>query len=96
MSGKEILVGSLIVLVAALMFFFLSRWVTDMLVRKRKSPSAASRAGWALFFFLTFTTALLVFGGIGHLWASWMFLAPMAVLVIGSLIMCIVSVVSAR
>jgi len=96
MSGKEILLGSGIVLVAALMFFFLSRWFTDYLVKKRKSHTVSSRAGWSLFFFLTFTVCLLVFGALGHLWTTWLYIGTMSVLVLISLIMFLMSAFSSK
>ena len=94
MSGKEILVGSAIVIVGALMFFFVSRWFTESMIKKRKSPSSASRAGWSLFFFLTFTTTLLVFGFLGGLWTTWLYIIPMGLFVVVSLLFFIISAVS--
>jgi hypothetical protein len=96
MEGKEILVGAAIVIVGALMFFFLSRWFSDHMVRRRGSPTTARRAGWSLFFFLTFTTAMLVFGFLGGLWNNLFFVIPMAVFVIVALVMFIVSAASSR
>jgi isoprenylcysteine carboxyl methyltransferase (ICMT) family protein YpbQ len=96
MSGKEILLGSGIVVVAALLFFFLSRWFTDNLVGKRKSHSTASRAGWSLFFFLTFTVCLLVFGALGHMWTTWLYIVPMALLILVSLTLFLLSAFSSK
>ncbi|MDI6792017.1 MAG: hypothetical protein QME81_04000 [bacterium] len=94
MSGKEILAGTAIVIIGALMFFFISRWFTESMIKKRKSPSVASQAGWSLFFFLTFTTALLVFGFLGGLWTTWLYIIPMGLFVGISLIFFIISAVS--
>jgi len=94
LSSKEIMVGAVIVLVGAFMFFFVSRCFTENMIRKHKSPNVASRAGWSLFFFLTFTTALFVFGFLGSLWANWMFIIPMGLFCIGSLAFFIVSATS--
>lgn len=94
MSSKEIMVGAVIVVIGAFMFFFVSRWFTENLVKKRKSPTAASRAGWALFFFLTLTTALFVFGFLGNLWANLMFTVPMGLFCLGSLAFFIMSATS--
>jgi hypothetical protein len=94
MSGKEIMVGAVIVIIGAFMFFFVSRWFTENMIKKRKSPTAASRAGWSLFFFLTLTTALFVFGFLGSLWANWMFIIPMGLFCIVSLAFFIMNAIS--
>lgn len=84
MSGREILMGSFIVLIGAFMFFFVSRWFTENMIKKHKGPIAASRAGWSLFFFLTFTTAMVVFGFLGGLWTNLMFIILMGFFCIAS------------
>lgn len=94
MSGKEIMVGGVIVLIGAFMFFFVSRWFTENMIKKHKSPTVASRAGWSLFFFLTFTTALFIFGFLGSLWGNWMFIIPMGLFCIGSLAFFIMNTIS--
>jgi len=96
MTSKEILLGSGIVIVGALLFFFMSRWFSDYLVKKHKSPTAARRAGWALFFFLTFTTALLVFGFLGGLWGNLLFIIPVGVFAVITLVIFIASAFSSR
>jgi hypothetical protein len=93
-SGKELLIGSCIVIIGAFLFFFIKGWFTESMIRKRKSPASANRAGWALFFFLTFTTALLVFGFLGGLWSNLLFVIPMAIFTAVSLIFFIISAIS--
>lgn len=93
-SGKELMVGAGIVIIGAFLFFFIKGWFTENMIKRRKSPVAASRAGWALFFFLTFTTALLVFGFLGGLWSNGLFLILMGIFIIVSLIFFIVSALS--
>jgi fatty acid desaturase len=96
MTGKEILLGSGIVIVGALLFFFMSRWFSDYLVKKHKSPTTARRAAWALFFFLIFTTALLVFGFFGGLWGNLLFIIPMGIFAVITLVIFIASAFSSR
>jgi hypothetical protein len=92
MTNKEMLIGAGIVIIGVVMFFFLSRMLVDSMVKGRKSPSSANRAGWSLFFLLTFTTTLVVFGFLGHFWSNWLFIAPMGLLILVTALMLFVAI----
>lgn len=79
-GNKEFSYGLGIILIAILIFWFVSRWFSDYLIHKRRRPGVASRAALSLFFFLILLVGFLVFGFILQLWSQWWFLGPMGLL----------------
>ena len=91
MTSKEIFIGSGIVVVAAILFFLCATALKKNLVQGGRSHSSAVNASLSLFLFLLMLSILVVFGTIGALWTSIMFVAPVGLLVVGSLIFMIIS-----
>jgi len=96
MTSKEILIGSGIVVVAAILFFLCASTLKKNLVQGGRSHSSAVSASLSLFLFLLMLSILVVFGTIGALWTSIMFVAPVGLLVVGSLIFMIISFTGSR
>lgn len=90
LSGNSGIIGLIIMAVLAIVFFFIRGAIRSHLVSRRASSSSASSAAWALFCFLFFGSATVVFGALGQLWGVLPFIIPLGVLVSVSLILFIV------
>ena len=87
LDGTDAIIGLAILLVLAVAFLFLRGAVRGHLIGVRASPSAAGRAGWALFSFLMSLSVLVVFGLLGNLWPEPAFTAPLLLLALVTLVL---------
>ncbi len=91
MSSNDIVIGIAIVAVLAVVFFFVRGGVRRHLISERASLSAASAAGWSMFAFLLSLAIMVVFGLVGNILRLATFVVPMALLVLATLILTIVT-----
>jgi hypothetical protein len=94
-SQNGAILGTAIILVLAILFFFVRQAVRTHLIANKAPLSAAGNAGWAMFAFLMAIAITAVFGIIGNLWLVLPFIIPMAVLDLVTMILAIVLFVSA-
>jgi len=90
-SNTDIVIGVAIIVVAALIAFFIRGAVRSHLITARKAGiSSAGNAGWALFAFLMSIVITAAFGFIGQLWTVLPFVIPMGVLDVVTLILFVI------
>ena len=91
-SGKEVLIGVAVLLVAAVVLFFVRKAYVASLVEKRRSPRQASMAGWWLYLLLLSVTAVVIFAIVGSQWFfAPLYIGPVALLAVVSLIGLVIS-----
>jgi hypothetical protein len=90
MTQNGAVIGGAIMLVLAVVFFFLRGAVRTHLIINRASLASAGGAGWALFAFLFVLSFTMVFGLIGDFWTILAFIIPMAVLSFITLVLFVV------
>ena len=89
-SSSDLVVAGGILLVLAIVFFFVRNGVRRHLIAERASLSAATSAGWAVFAFLVTLSSAVVFGLFGNLWNLLAFTVPMGALILVTLVLSIV------
>lgn len=97
-NSKEVVIGFGVVIIAAIIFFFVKNYMSKMLVASyRKSPRSADMAGWSLFCLLLLATIAAVLGIIN---SARLFSLPYLILIIlamiVSLVMLIMALISKR
>jgi len=92
LSGQDWAIAGGVLLLAAVIFFFVKNTVTNSLVKSRAAPDAAQGAGWALFAFLLALTAAAVIGLLGDFWSRLVFLAPGGLLVLATGVLALVMI----
>lgn len=97
-STKEMVIAFGAVLAAAILFFVIKNYVSKMLVASyKKSPRSADMAGWSLFCVLLLAAIL---GALGILdsarFFSFLYLIPIGLAMLVSLVMFILALVSKR
>ena len=90
MSSNDMVLAGGILLVLAIVFFFVRGGVRRHLIAGRASLSAASSAGWAVFAFLLLLSITVVLGLFGNLWSLLAFTVPMGGLVLVTLVLSII------
>jgi len=81
LSGNQIIMGVVISLGLAALFWFVGRILADTFVKQFAEVGAAKRAGVALFAFLTSLGISATFGFLGNFWSAPFFLIPAGSLV---------------
>ncbi len=76
LSSQDWVIALGVVAAAAVLWYFVRRYVETMLARQHVAPDAAAGASWMLFGFLVVLTATVVFGIVGNLWSVTLFLWP--------------------
>jgi hypothetical protein len=79
-STNGAIIGLVVLLVLAVVFFFIRGAIRSHLIHRRASPSSAGSAAWAFFAFLLATSMTVVFGAVGKLWSVMPFIIPMGTL----------------
>ena len=97
-NSKEMVIGFGVVVIAAIIFFFVKNYVSKMLVASfKKSPRSADMAGWSLFCLLLLATITAVLGILSSASLfSLPYLIPIILAMIVSLIMLIIALNSKR
>lgn len=90
-SAREMIIGSGVLLVLVIGFFFAKNAFATSLVGKRVAPNRASAAGWWLFIFLSVVAAGLVGSVVDqNRFLSFVFMIPLAVLAVVSLVLTLI------
>lgn len=91
-TSKEIAIAAGVMLLLAVIFFFARQFFVDWLVgAKKKSPNSADMAGWGLFGFLIFGSAIPVLAFTSGALLRILFIAPLGGLALASLVLCVVA-----
>lgn len=91
-ATKDVAIGGGVLLVAAIIFFFIRQGYVSWLVGSlKRSPNSASLAGWGLFGFLFFATSIGCVGLISGSLLILPFVAPLAGLSLVCLVICTLS-----
>lgn len=80
-SGRDALIGGVVLLVLAIVFFIVKNAYANWRVRERVAPSRANASGWFLFLGLMAVAAIAVLGFVN----SGRFLAPLYLVPLGGL-----------
>ena len=81
------IIGFAVLLVLAIVFFFIRGAIRSHLISHKASSSSAGSASWALFVFLLSTSATVLFGTIGKLWSVLPFILPLGALCFVTLVL---------
>jgi len=91
-TSKEIAIAAGVMLLLAVIFFFVRQFFVNWLVRDfKKSPNSADMAGWGLFGFLFFGSAIPVLAVTSGALLRVLFIAPLGALALASLVLCVVA-----
>lgn len=98
MNSKEMVIGFGVIIIAAIIFFFVKNYVSKMLVASyKKSPRSADMAGWSLFCLLLLAIITAVLGVLNSATLfSLPFLIPIILAMIVSLVILIMALISKR
>ena len=80
-NGRDALIGGIVLLVLAIVFFVIKNAYANWRVKERVSPSRANASGWFLFLGLMAVAAMTVLGFIN----AGRFLAPLYLIPLGGL-----------
>lgn len=80
-NGRDALIGGVVLLVLAIVFFIVKNAYANWRVRERVAPSRANASGWFLFLGLMAVAAIAVLGFVN----SGRFLAPLYLVPLGGL-----------
>ena len=80
-NGRDALIGGVVLLLLAIVFFVIKNAYANWRVRERVAPSRANASGWFLFLGLMAVAAMAVLGFVN----SGRFLAPLYLVPLGAL-----------